>query len=294
MVCFAPLTAYRPPEGSEDGRLVFNRRVCLSGIPIRVPCSKCVGCMMVRRRQWAVRCMHEKRMHSASAFVTLTYDDDHLPPGGFLVKRDLQLFMKRLRKQRPTGLRFFACGEYGERTLRPHFHVLLLNTDFADGRFYKASASGSDLFTSRELSSLWPDGHCDFGAVTFGSAAYVAGYVMKKAVVPVLLGLPSPFVVMSRRPGIGTSWFERYSDEAYKHDSAIMKGREVPLPRFYDGKFETLDPDRNIFGDSKRLARLKRLRRVRARLHPEELSLRRLRVRELVEQRKVELFAREF
>ncbi|QCQ84586.1 replication initiator protein [Blackfly microvirus SF02] len=287
MACFGRLTAYYGKEiNALTGKrsLVFDERKAHSPVPIRVPCGTCIGCLMARRRQWAVRCMHEKRMHSASAFVTLTYAD--LPADGSLRKEDLQLFMKRLRARRPTGLRFFACGEYGETTLRPHYHLLLFNTDFPDQRFYKSSPAGEPLYVSAELSDLWPAGSNAVGALTFGSAAYVAGYVTKKITSPLLVGAVPPFVVMSRRPGLGATWFERFHPEAYKHDSAIMKGREVGLPRFYDDRFDLVD--------SKRLARIKRLRRARAREHPEDNTLRRLRVREEFEQRKSEMFAREF
>ncbi|QCQ84618.1 replication initiator protein [Blackfly microvirus SF02] len=297
MVCYGTMRAYRPKAEavalSGDRSLVFDKRKAHSGVAIEVPCGVCIGCQMSRRREWAIRCMHEMRMHSASAFVTLTYDDKSIPPGGSLSLYDLQCFMKRLRKVRPAGLRFFACGEYGETFRRPHYHLLLLNSDFSDKRFYKSSASGSALYTSAELTGLWPLGRSDIGAVTAGSAAYVAGYVLKKSESRDYGDLAPEFRVMSRRPGLGSAWLDKFHPEAYKHDSAIMDGSEVGLPRFYDTKFELVDPVRNIFGDSKRLASLKRLRKVRARLNPDDLTQRRLRVREAVDLAKSKLFVRE-
>lgn len=229
--------------------------------------------------------MHEKRLHFASSFLTLTYDQQHLPVGGTLVKRDLQLFMKRLRKVRPRGLRFFACGEYGETFGRPHYHVLLLNTDFPDQRFYKHSPAGHALYRSEELSSLWTAGNADVGAVTFGSCCYVARYCTKLSKAAVSSGRVPEFQVMSRRPGLGFEWFERFHPEAYRADSAIMDEHEVPLPRYYDLKFECVD--------SERLEVLKRARRRRALLHAVDNSVDRLRVRERFQELKLARFSRE-
>jgi hypothetical protein len=230
--------------------------------------------------------MHEKRIHFASAFVTLTYEDKWLPASGSLCKRELQLFMKRLRKQRGSGLRFFGCGEYGEQTHRPHYHLLLFNTDFPDGKQIGESVDGSLLYRSNELSALWPLGNNVIGDVTFRSAAYVAGYVVKKLGAPKLPSTLEPeFIVMSRRPGIGAGWFDRYSGEAYRHDSAIMDAKEVPLPRFYDTKFEAVD--------KRRLEKLKRLRRIKARAFAADNTSARRRVRERFEVLKAARFSRD-
>jgi len=195
--------------------------------------------------------MHEKRLHAESCFITLTYENDYLPLGGTLVKRDLQLFMKRLRKLfYPTLVRFYACGEYGDFNCRPHYHALLFNADFPDKKRIGSNARGEILYVSDTLRSLWPYGHNVLGDVTFDSAAYVARYVMKKITgdraldhYSVLDGdgvvydrLPE-FTVMSRRPGIGTGWYEKYGAETYTHDSVVVNGREVRPPRFYDVKF---------------------------------------------------------
>jgi hypothetical protein len=239
------------------------------------------------RREWALRCLHEKRLHSASAFLTLTYADEWLPSPPSLSLRDLQLFMKRLRKARPDGLRFFACGEYGDITKRPHYHVLLFNTRFQDQRFYKYTPGGDPLYRSVELSELWTYGNADIGTVTAKTCAYVAGYVMKK------VGqseIPSPgyereFRVMSRRPGIGAGWFDRFQDEAYRADSAIIDGREVGLPRYYDSKYGLVDAE-----DLKRI----KLERWKKRwLNPEDKTKSRLMVREAVDILNANRFKRE-
>lgn len=255
-----PATGRRP--------IVFARKDSFSGVPIELPCGQCMGCKLERSRQWALRIVHEKRMHRESAFVTLTYSDDYLPEDGSLRLRDLQLFMKRLRKRREKGLRFFACGEYGTLLKRPHYHVLLLNTDFPDRRIWKRSRTGSALYVSAELCLLWTFGDHYIGDVSFASAAYVARYCTKKmtgdGAEEHYAGRKPEFTCMSRRPGIGMPWLEKYHPEAYRHDSAVKDGREVRLPAYYDSKYEDIDAER--------LAELKLRRRrsiVRAEQTPE-------------------------
>lgn len=278
MPCYGPLTAYRPRSDSGDTRLVFDKRKGETGIPIKIPCGKCIGCKLEHSRRWAVRCMHEKRMHTDSCFVTLTYSDANLPPGGTLVKRDLQLFMKRLRKQFPVGVRFFACGEYGEKTNRPHYHLLLLNTDFADKRPVK-SGSEYTLFESKLLSMLWPMGHHALGSVTFDSCAYVARYVTKKITGPKAAahyyGREPEFLVMSRRPGIGTAYLEKYKSEIFTHDNIIVNGVPQSVPRFYDNKYAALSDT-----CASRLAVLKLARRRK--IDRTDNSSRRMRAKEVV------------
>ena len=255
MPCYGPLTAYRPAQGAQDGRLIFNKAKSHSGIAIQVPCGQCVGCRLERSRQWAMRCLHEKRFHKESCFVTLTYDNEHLPAGGTLVKRDYQLFMKRLRKVKGEGVRFFACGEYGERNARPHYHALLFNCDFLDKLRFSQNKRGDVTYTSKSLHDMWPLGHHVIGDVTFDSAAYVARYVVKKitgsraaehyAVIDgdgQVYDRTPEFTLMSRRPGIGSSYYDKYASEVYAHDSVIVNGLEVRPPRFYDTRYELHHP----------------------------------------------------
>ena len=94
-----------------------------------VPCGKCMACRMTRRKEWSLRMLHELKYHNDASFVTLTYDDNHVPDCQSLVKADLQKFFKRLRKLiAPRKIRYFACGEYGRRTGRPHYHAILYNS----------------------------------------------------------------------------------------------------------------------------------------------------------------------
>lgn len=217
-------------------------------------------------------------MYTDSAFVTLTYDDANLPPGNTLNKTHLQLFMKRLRKIYPPGLRFFACGEYGEKTLRPHYHLLMLNQDFTDKRLIK-TGSEYNLYASATLSKLWPMGHHAIGDVNFNSAAYVARYCMKKITGKNAdshyNGRQPEFIVMSRNPGIGSYYLQKYATEIYTHDNVIVNGVPSSLPRFYDTKYASLSDTCEA-----RLAVLKIARRRK--INRADSGTTRLRIREVV------------
>lgn len=210
-----------------------------------VPCGNCIGCDLERSRQWAVRCMHEASCHTDNAFVTLTYDDAHVPAGGSLDPSAFPLFMRRLRKEAP-GVRYFACGEYGEQFGRPHYHALLFGYWPGDA-VASGERGGYPVWRSGVLSSLWPFGFSELGSVTFDSAGYVARYVTKKvrgiaasehysSVDPEtgeLVFRTPEFSRMSRRPGIGAAWFGRYGDELEPKGTVIVAGKEVPTPRYY-------------------------------------------------------------
>lgn len=253
MPCFGPLTAYLSAEVNPSGKrsLVFDVRRAHNERPIQIPCGQCVGCRLERSRQWAMRCLHEKKLHRDNCFITLTYNDDNLPEGGSLVKRDLQLFFKRLRKRFGEGIRFYACGEYGDVGARPHYHAILFNHDFFDRKIFSDAKKQSPIFTSAELDSVWQKGFCVVGDVTFDSAAYVARYVLKKITGARaadhysrlghdgrIYSIEPEFTLMSRRPGIGMGWFLKYGEHAFLHDSVIINGHEVRPPRFYDTKYQ--------------------------------------------------------
>lgn len=195
-------------------------------------------------------------MHERSCFITLTYDDAHLPPGLTLVKRDWQLFMKRLRERMGVPIRFFMCGEYGELRGRPHYHALLFGVDFEDKRPWSKSESGETLFRSATLETVWQLGFCLIGSVTFQSAAYVARYVMKKelgssagshrSILDVTTGeivtRAHEFSLRSLKPGIGRSWLNKFSADVFPHGSVVVRGSETTVPRYYLKIFSLQDP----------------------------------------------------
>ncbi len=262
MPCFSPLKGFR----AMGGGIVFSRSMSM-GLPMAVPCGQCIGCRLERSRQWAVRCMHEASLYEDNCFVTLTYSDDFLPPGGSLRKRDFQLFMKRLRKHF-TGrtIRFYHCGEYGENTFRPHYHALLFNLEFPDKVLWSERGSFS-VFRSGVLESLWPFGQSEIGTVTFESAAYVARYITKKITGPlaedhyrVVDSCTGEFVdrtpeysTMSLRPGIGRGWYEKFKSDVYPSDEVISRGVGCRPPAYYDSLLYKEDSDVAALVKRKRL-----------------------------------------
>lgn len=191
MPCYKPLDAWRPLNSTGSKKLVFSYHParCGSVMPdLKVPCGRCVGCRLERSRQWAIRCVHEAQLHKNNCFITLTYDkaklperEPGLPPADIsLHYPDFQKFMKRLRFKYGEGIRFYMCGEYGEKLGRPHFHACIFGHDFSDKKVWKKTDSGSIIYRSAELEELWPYGFSSVGDVNFESAAYVARYIMKK------------------------------------------------------------------------------------------------------------------
>jgi len=158
--------------------------------------------------------------------------------------------MKRLRRHfEPAKIRFFQCGEYGEKNFRPHHHYILFGVDFsADRELCERSQSGLPQYTSRTLDDLWGHGRCTIGDVTFESAAYVARYVLKKVSGDGkdahYAGRKPEFVTMSRRPGIGALWFERYKKDVYPSDTFVPGGGRPPSlpPKYFDKLLEKTDP----------------------------------------------------
>lgn len=253
MPCYHPLRAFKTAAGD----VVFSELRRFDVVAqLSLPCGQCVGCRLERSRQWAMRCMHEAAAFDFNAFVTLTYDDSSVPPGGSLRYRDFQLFMKRLRKAMGP-VRFYMGGEYGEQTFRPHYHACLFGANFPDKKVYKTSGSGAKIFTSPLLDQLWPHGLATFGNVTFESAAYVARYCMKKVtgkgsedyyrrVDPEsgeIFDLVPEFAKMSLKPGIGALWFDKFSSDVYPHDFCVVRGKEVKPPKYYDRLFAKENPD---------------------------------------------------
>jgi hypothetical protein len=158
MPCFTPLKGYRSREVTKSGKrkIVFNDRAGYKDLPVTVPCGQCTGCRLERSRQWAIRCFHEASLYENNCFITLTYSEQFLPADRSVSVREFQLFMKRLRKKYGPGIRFFACGEYGEKFSRPHYHACLFNHDFKDRELFKIQ-NDNRYYTSEELSSIWSD-----------------------------------------------------------------------------------------------------------------------------------------
>lgn len=200
--------------------------------------------------------MHEASLHERNCFVTLTYDDKHLPYRGMLDYPAYQRFMKRLRKSAaPARPRFYMCGEYGPENMRPHYHACIFGLDFADKYKWRTSESGEALFRSPTLERLWPYGNCELGSVTFASAAYVARYCVQKVTGHNAkahyarrdedgdYSLPPEFNHMSLKPGIGAGWLQKFEEEVYTFDHVIVNGQECKPPKYYDRLFSRENPE---------------------------------------------------
>lgn len=298
MACFNPLKGYRAISPNPSGKysIKFNLQEGYRDLPIEIACGQCIGCRLERSRQWATRCVHESSLYDDNCFITLTYDDYHLPSNYSLDKSHFQNFIKRLRNyvsdtdnQDPDlglydgsqRIRYFHCGEYGETTKRPHYHAILFNFDFQNKQFYKSN-NGQKLYTAPLLEKLWPQGFGIVGAATFESAAYVARYILKK-----VTGKGAPkhyqdrvpeYVTMSRRPGVGRHWYEKYKKDLYPSDFIVVRGKKLRVPRVYNGYYELEDPDE--------YRRLKALRKAGAVRHADDNTFPRLKTRrELLELR---------
>lgn len=201
-------------------KVIGHRRFLFD--PLDIPCGHCVGCRMSHAKEWAVRCCLEKTYYNDEEclFLTLTYDNKHLPQDRSLCKRDLQLFWKRLRRA-GYEFRYFACGEYGERYHRPHYHAIVFGLNLADLEYFSMSGNLSQLFRSKTLDELWPHGLIVAGYADNASMAYTAGYVEKKQNDPLWNSYKvKPFVVMSRKPAIGTRYF-------LEHGESIISSNKV-------------------------------------------------------------------
>ncbi len=241
---------------------------------VQVGCGQCIGCRLDYSRKWAVRMMLERMYHPRSYFITLTYDEDNLPTVPYpdpdtgeikdmptLVKTDIQKFLKRLRKHFDFPMRYYLCGEYGSKSARPHYHLIL----FMDGDFplgdlvYLQHEREYNYYVSGTLQKLWPFGHNIVGECTFQSCAYVSRYVTKKrnkdnADVYEQYGIEPEFVTMSRRPGIAS----QFCDDHIEGHVYLPDGNVAPIPRYFDSRLELFDPDRyeEISDDRREIAEL--------------------------------------
>lgn len=258
MGCFHPLSAFRLPPGVQDPRgktIVFsdpgriNGRECEE---IQVPCGQCIGCRLQQSLDWAQRLEHEASLHDVSCFLTLTYDEEHLPyrarySGGSLFYRDTQLFWKRLRKA-GYKVRYYLAGEYGDHTRRAHYHAIVFGYFPQDAVLYK-EYRGYKLYISEELQQIWQLGYVVIAPVTFETCAYVARYVLKKRRQSSpdfdvwYQGREPERAIMSRKPGIAHDWIERFHGDVYPSDSVVCAdGKKRLRPsRYYDSIFDDID-----------------------------------------------------
>ena len=335
MACYHPIKAYRARRLNPSGKrgIVFNIKDGYEDMPVELPCGQCMGCRLEHSRQWAIRMMHEASQYENNCFITLTYDNEHLPPDGSLQLSHFQDFFKRFRKKfvpkcpykkgdsrrkpwlEEHQIRFYHCGEYGSKFGRPHYHIAIFNFDFSDKKFYKTLPSGFPCYISESLASLWTFGIHQIGAMSFESAAYIARYITKKitGTKPFVRKNPETgkieeyenaeefyqvinyetgevtyrrpeYSTMSRRPGIGKRWFDKYKGDIYPHDFIVVRGKKMKVPKYYDGCYELENPEE--------FSKLKYRRKQAAILSP--ITSDRLEVMEKVRQSKTKLLIRPY
>lgn len=180
MTCTNPVTICNPAiKGYPWARRISD--IGNKDGTIKVPCGKCIACRIAKTREWTLRLIHEKEIHKHACFLTLTYDNDHLPSDLGLHKSDFQKFVKRLRKAIPDKIKYFACGEYGDQLGRPHYHAIILGWEPPIGDLiHLGYRAGRQLYSSNTLVETWPFGFTTVGTVTKESCNYVTGYIRKK------------------------------------------------------------------------------------------------------------------
>lgn len=253
-MCTRQITAYENPSG---GRPIFGWEGLKQGLPeLKLPCGKCPECQKDYYTQWATRGSRELAQWPSSVFVTLTYDDEHLPPDNSLRKKDVQDFIKRLKKYfkstKENPIRQSYCGEYGEHTKRPHYHCVLYNCDFTDKIKHYMSPSGHQVFTSKILSRLWPFGFAEFGFAEPSSIAYLYKYILKKKTrkekdQPLVIerdgityDVAHEFIESSRNPGIG-AWAR--NSQSLKKGYLTVNGVKKKIPKYYMEDLKKSNPE---------------------------------------------------
>jgi hypothetical protein len=279
MACYSPLKGF---VDKESGGITFKRSKT-AGADMEVACGQCIGCRLTKAQTWGMRIVHEAQLHEDNCFITLTYDQEHLPADGSLQLKDFQNFMKRLRKKcEPIRPRYYHCGEYGEQLTRPHYHACLFGLDFNDKELLGEN-NGQQLYTSQMLANTWGLGFVTLGELTLQSAGYCARYITKKITgnqaqdhylrtdeYGQAYWLKPEYSTMSRNPGIGAKWYEKYKTDLWPHDEVPVPGAGVfkKVPRYYEQILQREDPEQH--------EQIKQLRKVFRENHKEEYTAGRL------------------
>lgn len=225
MACLFPVDIKNPLYGKRVGDTLY----------IQVPCGKCSGCLNTRVNSWIFRLLEEEKTSISAHFVTLTYGDNETPGWNYtengyntLVKRDFQLFMKKLRKHSPKfpTIKYFAVGEYGSKRHRPHYHAVIFNADV-------------DL-----IKQNWSHGFVHIGKVSGASIAYTLKYMHKGKIIPQFDGddrLPE-FQLFSKGLGVGylNPTIKKYhTDDLSRNYVTFPGGHKSTLPRYYRERIYT-------------------------------------------------------
>lgn len=300
MTCTRPIKAWIQTEARLDipakdyyALKKVSFRPIKGRIEIEIPCGHCLGCRLDHANMWATRCEMERKNWQHNCFVTLTYNNDNLPVNknnlATLKKKDLQDFFKRLRyhesgkeewtlTDEKNPIRYFACGEYGPKGGRPHYHAIIFNWVPDDLKFYKFNKYGDPIYTSKKLQGIWGKGFVTVEFACEHNIQYCCQYVNKKAGIapqsreytgeikrewriderngepyehfirvqkrPKELREPE-FITMSRAVGIGKKYYEENKEKIIRNKGILIKsGDKVklrPIPKYFKKLWETED-----------------------------------------------------
>lgn len=217
-----------------------------------VPCGKCAACLKDIQDEWVFRLRQEAKDATCSRFYTLTYDDDHFPKNGELCKSDVQLFMKRLRKEldkQKVKVRYFLVGEFGSKTKRPHYHAIMFYYD----QDQKLIFTNDVLKIDQIVCDTWQKGNILGSSADIERIVYCTKYILNRDPNKKEVYRNNHFMMCSRNPGLGNGFLEKHAD--YYHDNEITyvseNGIKQKMPRFYRKKiFDDLsDYERSLMCD---------------------------------------------
>ncbi len=289
MDCTSPLKAYK----AHGGGIVFSPVDGFYDKHLEVACGQCMSCRINKSRDWSVRLTHENLYHTQSSFLTLTYDEEHLPENGSLDISHWQLFAKRLR-QTTGSFRFYHCGEYGAQTNRAHLHAIIFGHNFnRDRELYKHSRK-EKLYESESLNETWSHGQVLIGDVTPQSCAYVAGYIQEKlhgqAAHRIYGDRKHPYSTMSRNPGLGSKYLTRSNAKNILiNNRVLLNYQPQPIPDYYLSQIE-----KKFAADPELLDLVEKIRNDKKQ-HKDPLGTtpERLRAKAEVRKARAEVFARD-
>lgn len=204
---------------------------CVNPVYVRlvdlwVPCGKCMPCRIQRANEWSIRLMHHLGTESqGGVFVTLTYDNNNVPDDGSLKKREFSLWIKRLRKEiEPKKIKYYGCGEYGEKGGRPHYHAIVFGLPLS-------------VETEEIINKTWGQGFITLGTVTQDSCRYVSEYISKGMMAGTTIKQlqldkkEPPFALMSH--GIGEEYVKKNEKVLRETLETRVKNKKMGLPRYY-------------------------------------------------------------
>ena len=261
MPCYSPIKAWekRHPEDNGNYGITFTPAEAQLDSPIDIPCGGCIGCRLDKAADWSTRATNELRYHDDACFITLTYNDDHLPNDKSINRDDPRNFLRRLRRAYPDQkIRYFGCGEYGKNQQgeinpftgkpdigRPHYHYIIYGMNFDDRRLI----NDDDIpqYESQQLEELWGKGFTSLGNADQKNIDYISQYTTKKIngnmaadhykyLDPVTgeeINRQPEFISVSTQPGIGSQWFDDFEGDCLKGFITNGKGRVQKIPKYY-------------------------------------------------------------